>query len=136
MGGLSVEMIEIVAEADIVRARQAARQLAEKLGFSLVDKTRIATAVSELARNVYTHGGGGRLELEEVTGGGRTGVRCVFIDQGPGIPDIEAAITPGFSTGNGLGQGLPGSKRLMDDFKITSEVGRGTQVEVVKWKQP
>ncbi len=129
-----MEIFEILSEEDIVRARMAARTTAEKLGFSIVDKTRIATAVSELARNVYNHGGGGRMEIEEIREGKISGIRCIFTDQGQGIPDIEQAMGDGFSTGNGLGQGLPGSKRLMDNLKIESQVGKGTRVEIVKWK--
>ncbi len=128
-----MKTIEILTEHDIVQARQAARNAAGTLGFSIVDKTRIATAVSELARNVYSHGGGGRMEFEEIDEDGRTGLRCTFIDEGPGLPDIAEAVRDGFSTKDGLGQGLPGSKRLMDEFEIASEVGKGTRIEVVKW---
>jgi serine/threonine-protein kinase RsbT len=129
-----METIEIRNNEDIVRARQAARMTAEKLGFSVVNKTRIATAVSELARNVFIHGGGGRMEIEKIKKSGKSGIRCTFIDEGPGIPNVEEAMRHGFSTRNGLGHGLPGSKRLMDDFRIESEVGKGTRVEVTKWK--
>lgn len=129
-----MKTVKIITEGDIVQARQVARDLAAALGFSLVDKTRIATAVSELARNVFKYGKGGRMELEAVNDAGRTGIRCVFIDQGPGIADIDAAMTPGFSTGRALGQGLPGTKRLMDEMELTSEVGKGTRVMVVKWR--
>ncbi len=129
-----MEIIEIHTERDIVLARQRARDMAESLGFTLLDKTRIATAVSELARNVYQHGGGGRLELREVRDKRRIGLKCVFVDQGPGIANIEQAMGETFSTGQGLGQGLPGSKRLMDELSIESGVGKGTHVEVIKWK--
>lgn len=129
-----MEIFEIRSEEDIVRARMAARTTAEKLGFSIVNKTRIATAVSELARNVYNHGGGGRMEIEDIREGKKAGIRCIFTDQGQGIPDIEQAMGDGFSTGNGLGQGLPGSKRLMDNLKVESQIGKGTRVEIVKWK--
>lgn len=129
-----METIEILTEDHIVLARQAARDLADKIGFSIVNKTRVATAVSELARNVWTYCGGGQMEFEKITDGERIGIRCVFVDEGPGIADIEEAMTPGFSTADGLGQGLPGSKRLMDELKIESEVGKGTRVEVVMWK--
>jgi len=130
-----MKSIEICHEDDIVRTRQAVRLFADHLGFSIVNKTRIATAVSELARNVYQHGGGGVMELGEAVNGAKEGIRCVFIDEGPGIPDIEKAIGDGSSTCDGRGQGLPGAKRLMDDMKIESGVGKGTRIEVVKWKQ-
>jgi serine/threonine-protein kinase RsbT len=129
-----MEVIEIINEQHIVQARQIARRVAEKLGFRLVDKTRVAAAVSELARNVYVHGGGGRMEIEEIHQGERIGIRFIFIDEGHGIPNVEQAIQDGFSTSNGLGQGLPGSKRLMDYLQIESELGKGTKVEAIKWK--
>ncbi len=129
-----MKVFEIRSDEDVVRARQAARTTAEKLGFSIVNKTRIATAVSELARNVYKHGGGGRMEIEEIREGEKAGIHCIFTDQGPGIPDIEQAMSDGFSTAHGLGQGLPGSKRLMDNLKVESQMGKGTRVEIVKWK--
>jgi serine/threonine-protein kinase RsbT len=129
-----MEVIEIINEQHIVQARQIARRVAEKLGFRLVDKTRVAAAVSELARNVYVHGGGGRMEIEEIHQGERIGIRFIFIDEGHGIPNVEQAIQDGFSTSNGLGQGLPGSKRLMDYLQIESELGKGTKVETIKWK--
>ncbi len=125
---------EIINEQHIVQARQIARRVAEKLGFRLVDKTRVATAVSELARNVYVHGGGGRMEIEEIHQGGKIGIRFIFVDEGPGIANVEQAMKDGFSTGKSLGQGLPGSKRLMDDLQIESKVGKGTKVETIKWK--
>ncbi len=129
-----MEVIEIHNEQHIVLARQLARRVAEKLGFRLVDKTRVATAVSELARNVYVHGGGGRMEIEEIHQGGKIGISCIFVDEGPGMPNVEQAMQDGFSTSKGLGQGLPGSKRLMDDLQIESELGKGTKVETIKWK--
>ena len=129
-----MDRIDIESEKDIVVARTAARNLAGDLGFSVMNKTRIATAVSELARNVLVHGGGGYMEMEAVSNSPKTGVRCVFVDHGPGIGDIQQALSDGFSTGNSLGQGLPGAKRLVDDLQITSELGQGTRVEMVKWK--
>ena len=129
-----MEMIEITSEEDIVNARLAARNKAAEFGFSLVNKTRIATAVSELARNIYKYSDGGQMEMDILKEGGRIGLRCVFIDRGPGIKDIEQAMSDGFTTSNGLGHGLPGSKRLMDEFEIASEAGKGTRVKVVKWK--
>ncbi len=129
-----MKVIEIHDEEHIVVARQTARRAAEKLGFSLVDKTRVATAVSELARNVYVHGSGGRMEIEELHQGERIGIRFIFIDEGPGIANVEQAMQDGFTTSKGLGQGLPGSKRLMDYLQIESKPGKGTKVETIKWK--
>lgn len=129
-----MEKIDIQSEQDIVLARTAARELAGTKGFSIMTKTRIATAVSELARNVYLHAGGGRMEYEIVNKNGRFGVRCVFTDEGPGIPDIEGAMKDGFSTSATLGHGLPGARRLVDEFDITSEAGQGARVEIIKWE--
>lgn len=129
-----MQKIEIQTEADIIHARRKARELAEELTFSVMGKTRLATAVSELARNVYHHGGGGHMLLEKVNRQGKAGIRCVFIDQGPGIPDIALAMVDGYSTGKTLGHGLPGSKRLVDEFKIESKVSQGSEVEIIKWK--
>ena len=108
--------------------------MAAAVGFRLVDQTRIATVASELARNVVKYAGRGQMIAHAVEGvGGRRGLRLVFEDKGPGIPDISAAMRDGFSTGRGLGKGLPGSKRLVDEFQIESEVGRGTRVTIVRW---
>ncbi len=126
--------IEILKEEDIVHSRQSARDLAKELGFSMINITRIATAVSELARNVFQHGGGGYMEISKMEKAGRVGLCCIFIDKGPGIRNIAEAMTDGFSTGQGLGHGLPGSRRLMDDLEIESETGKGTRIEIMKWK--
>lgn len=126
--------IEIQTENDIVVARNTARAIAGELDFSLIDKTRIATAVSELARNTLVHGHGGCMQVEPAKVNGSSGLRCVFVDSGPGIADIEQALQDGFSTAGSLGQGLPGAKRLTDDFLVESEPGQGTRVEIVKWK--
>lgn len=121
-------------EHDIAVARNEVRQLASALGFRLIDQTRLATVTSELARNVVKYGGSGRLIAQPTAAGdGRDGLRLIFEDTGPGIADIAAAMRDGFSTGRGLGKGLPGSKRLVDEFQIESEVGRGTRVTVVRW---
>ncbi len=125
--------IEIRGEDDIIRARRAARDFATVLAFSLIDKTRIATAVSELARNTLVHGGGGRMQIATASQHSSNGIRCVFIDEGPGILDIDRAMGEGFSSASSLGQGLPGAQRLSDDFHIESTVGVGTRVEIVKW---
>ena len=119
---------------DIAVARNEVRQLAAVLGFSVMDQTRLATVASELARNVIKYAGRGRLIAQPMQGpSGRQALRLIFEDRGPGIPDIEAAMRDGFSTGRGLGKGLPGSKRLVNEFQIESEVGRGTRVTVTRW---
>lgn len=130
-----MQRFDIKEEADIVRARSAARDLAGELGFSIVNKTRVATAVSELARNTLEHGLGGHMELEQLSADGRVGLRCIFVDEGPGIADVDQALTDGFTTcdGHSLGQGLPGAKRLVDTLEIISRPGDGTRVELVKW---
>jgi serine/threonine-protein kinase RsbT len=108
--------------------------MAAELGFRMIDQTRLATVASELARNVVKYARRGRLILQPWEGAhGRQGIRLIFEDEGPGIPDVEAAMRDGFTTGRGLGKGLPGSKRLVDEFDIRSELGRGTRVTVVRW---
>lgn len=119
---------------DMVLARQKVRQWATELRFSLVDQTKLVTAASELARNALEHGKGGVMILESLANGARSGLRLVFEDQGPGISDIELALKDGFTTGSGLGLGLGGSKRLVNEFSIESEVGKGTKVSVVRWR--
>lgn len=129
----AVERLEIQSDADVVRVRQAVRTLALKAALSIIDQTKIVTAASELARNTLIHGGGGHADIELVSDGGRTGVRAMFADEGPGIADVQRALTGGFSTGGGLGLGLSGSRRLVDAFDLDTEAGRGTRVTVVKW---
>ena len=119
---------------DIVRLRQAVRERAIAMGFSLVEQTKIVTAASELGRNTVQYGGGGVAVIGEVAKGGRRGLRLEFVDQGPGIADIAQALTDGFTTGGGLGLGLSGSKRLCDEFEIDSAPGKGTRVTIVRWK--
>jgi len=126
--------MNIQSGSDLVLVRQAVRQLAIKLGFRLVDQTKIVTAASELARNTLEYGGGGTVKLEALDEGGRCGLRLTFEDQGPGIPDLNLALKDGFSTGNGMGMGLSGTKRLMNEFNIVSRVGEGTCVTITKWK--
>lgn len=126
--------MSIQSSADVVLVRQAVRKLAVELGFSLVDQTKIVTAASELARNTLDHGGGGTVQLEALHQGIRAGVRLTFEDQGPGIPDTELALKDGFTTGGGLGMGLSGTKRLVNEFNIVSRVGEGTIVSITKWK--
>jgi serine/threonine-protein kinase RsbT len=134
MTALKSEVVPIQSSADIVRARQRVRQWATDLKFSLVDQTKIITAASELARNTLDYGRGGRLTIEHVQNLTRNGLRLVFEDEGPGIPDIEQALKDGFSSGAGMGLGLGGSKRLVNEFDIQSEIGKGTRVSVIRWK--
>jgi len=125
--------IAIVSEVDIVTARQRGRALAADLGFASSDQALIATAISELARNILQYAGRGEVDIATEHKNARTGITVVATDQGPGIPDIARALQDGFSTGKGLGLGLPGTKRIMDEFDLTSEVGKGTRVSVKKW---
>jgi serine/threonine-protein kinase RsbT len=127
------EVVPIVAEADVVHVRQKVRARAAELRFSLVDQTKMVTAASELARNALTYGGGGRAEIEVLTSGPKRGLRVVFIDQGPGIPNVADAMRDGFTTGNGLGLGLGGAKRLVNEFEIETTVGRGTRIAITRW---
>jgi serine/threonine-protein kinase RsbT len=121
---------------DVVRVRQQVRVVAAKSGLSLVDQTKVVTAASELARNALVHGGGGLATIEEVTSGqGRSGIRVGFTDEGPGIADLDLALTDGWSSGDGLGLGLSGARRLVDEFELTSKPGGGTSVVVVKWSR-
>lgn len=133
MDMLSCEMT-IQCSQDVVLVRQAVRQFAVKLGFSLVDQTKIVTAASEIARNTLDYGGGGTVKVEVLQEGMRQGLRLVFEDSGPGIPDIDLALKDGYTTGGGLGMGLSGAKRLMNEFSIVSHVGEGTCVTITKWK--
>lgn len=129
-----VEQLELKTSDQIVMARQAVRRLTTELGFSLVDQTKLVTAASELARNVIQHGGGGHAILEVLSEGTRKGLRLTFQDTGPGIPDIQLALKEGFSTRGGLGLGLPGARRLSNEFSINSAPGEGTSVTIARWK--
>ena len=121
---------------DVVRVRQQVRVVAAASGLSLVDQTKVVTAASELARNALGYGGGGLARVEVVTSGnGRKGIRIGFIDEGPGIADVDMALTDGWSSGDGLGLGLSGARRLVDEFELTSKPGSGTSVMVVKWSR-
>ncbi len=131
---LSSETYDLKSTDDVVLVRQAARRMAVSLGFGIVDQTKVVTASSELARNTVEYGGGGRALLETVRNERKTGLRLVFEDQGPGIPDIEQALTDGFTTGNGMGLGLGGAKRLSHEFEIASGPGRGTRIAILRWK--
>jgi serine/threonine-protein kinase RsbT len=119
---------------DVVLVRQAVRTWAVDLGFSLVDQTKIVTAASELARNAVIYGGGGHVTLYALREGARRGLRLSFEDEGPGIKDVEQAMKDGFTTGNGLGLGLSGAKRLSNEFEIVSALGEGTRVTITRWK--
>lgn len=125
--------VDIHSDQDVVRVRQATRSLAVAAALSLVDQTKIVTAASELARNTLIYGGGGTAILELVEDGRRRGVRARFADDGPGIADVPLALSDGYTTGNGLGLGLSGAKRLVDEFGIVSAPGAGTQVTITKW---
>jgi len=130
---MSTVSVPIRTEADIVSARQTGRRMATDLGFSAGQLTMIATAISELARNVVTYAGSGEVVLEHCANGARRGIVVVARDDGPGIADVEAAMQDGYSTGRSLGLGLPGARRLMDEFHIISEPGIGTTVTATKW---
>lgn len=129
----SRETYRITSDADVVRVRQSVRTLAVSAKLSLIDQTKLVTAVSELARNTLVHGGGGDATVEVVAAGARRGVRVAFVDTGPGIANMSLALTDGWSSGTGLGLGLSGAKRLVDDFELESDPGAGTSVSVVKW---
>jgi serine/threonine-protein kinase RsbT len=128
------EVLQLRSDSDVVRARQAVRALCAEAGFSLVDQTKMVTAASELARNTIVHGGGGTATLEGLEDGSRKGVRMTFEDEGPGIPDIAQALKDGYTTGKGMGLGLGGSRRLVNEFEITSATGSGTRVVAVRWR--
>jgi serine/threonine-protein kinase RsbT len=131
---LNKEVMSITREVDVIPFRNRLKEYAIKVGMSLVNQTKIITAASELARNMLKYAGGGTALIEVVSKGRENGVRLTFTDEGPGIPDIKEAMKDGFSTGKSLGLGLPGTKRLVSDFHITSEPGKGTTVTITKWK--
>ena len=121
------------SQHDIVMARQTVRRLTQELSFSLVDQTKMVTAASELARNTLTYGGGGVMRWAVIRNGAKTGIKLVFSDQGPGIANVELALTDGWTTGGGLGLGLCGARRLVNEFEIDSAVGSGTRVTIIRW---
>jgi len=127
------EQLEIRTSEDVVRVRQRVRALAVEAGLSLVDQTKVVTAASELARNTLDYGGGGHCDAEVLLAP-RRGVRLVFVDRGPGIKDVDAALRDGYTTGGGLGLGLGGAKRLSSEFHIESAAGQGTRVTIARWK--
>lgn len=128
------ETFNLRTSEDIVAVRQAARRLAVSLGFGIVDQTKVVTATSELARNTVDYGGGGTAVVEVVRNDRTSGVRVIFEDHGPGIADIDQALSDGFTSGNGMGLGLGGAKRLSHEFEISSKVGEGTRVSILRWK--
>jgi len=127
-------LLPLTTDQDVVLSRQAVRKVAQQLGFSLIDQTKIVTAASELARNAVVHGHGGSLEWRIVSGSGKQGLQLTVTDSGPGIEDVTLAMKDGWTTGSGLGMGLPGAKRLVNEFKIDSKPGAGTTVIVIRWK--
>jgi serine/threonine-protein kinase RsbT len=129
------EAIPILADDDVVRVRQLVRAAAVATKLSLVDQTKLVTAASELARNTLIHGGGGRAEIQPVSNGFRRGIRLVFSDEGPGIPDVDQAFTDGYTTVGGLGLGLSGARRLMDELVVDTTLGEGTVITTVKWER-
>lgn len=134
MRPLKTSKLPLQSAQDVVMARQTVRQWTSEMKFSLVDQTKIVTATSELARNTVEHGGGGEMTLEIIENGVRNGIRLIFEDQGPGIADVEQALRDGYTTGGGMGLGLSGSKRLMNEFDIQTALGQGTKVSVTRWK--
>ena len=134
MASTAADALDIRAPEDVVRVRQSVREAAVSLGFSIVDQTKLVTAASELARNALTHGGGGRFRLDVLGAGSRDGLRLVFEDEGPGIADVEQALRDGFTTGSGLGLGLGGARRLVNEFEIDTQPGEGTRVTATRWR--
>ena len=131
---LNKQDFSIVREQDVVPFRNQVKEAAVKIGMGLLNQTKLITAASELVRNLLKYGGGGTAMIESVNNGRENGIRLVFTDKGPGIPDIDQAMKDGFSTGKSLGLGLPGTKRLVNEFNIQSAVGEGTTVTIIKWK--
>jgi serine/threonine-protein kinase RsbT len=134
MAAQRAEEVQIGESDDVVRVRRVVRDAAVELGFSIVDQTKVVTAASELARNTYIYGGGGRLVVEQLNNGSRSGLRLVFDDDGPGIADVEQALRDGYTTGTGLGMGLGGARRLVNEFQIESKPEGGTRIIVTRWR--
>lgn len=129
------QVVTIAADKDVVLVRQVVRSVAVTVALSLVDQTKLVTAASELARNTLVYGGGGGAEIRVVDSGRRRGVRIVFADDGPGIADLDLALSDGYTSGGGLGLGLGGARRLVDEFEIDTAPGRGTRVTIIKWSR-
>lgn len=127
-------VLPIASEQNIVASRQVVRALCQEIKFSLVDQTKMVTAASELSRNTLIHGGGGRMRWALLEANGKRGLQLHFEDDGPGIADMKLAMTDGWTSGSGMGLGLPGSKRLVNDFEVQSQPGQGTRVSITKWK--
>jgi serine/threonine-protein kinase RsbT len=127
--------VPVSSDRDLVTARREGRVMAEQLGFTATEATLVATAISELARNIVNYARNGEIQIGLINNGSRRGITVVACDQGPGIADIKLALQPGYSTSGSLGLGLPGVRRIMDEFDISSELGRGTTITVVKWKR-
>lgn len=134
MNTARTERLQVTHSEDVVRVRQAVRNRAVELGFSLVDQTKLITAASELARNIVDYAMEGTVTVDDLIAVGREGIRIVFEDRGPGIPDVDLAMKDGYTTGKGLGMGLGGARRLVNDFSISSEPGKGTRVEIRRWR--
>lgn len=128
------EELPVASSGDVVLVRQLVRRWCEEIGFSLTDQTKLVTAASEIVRNALDHGGGGRANVELLRNSSRRGVRLVVVDQGPGIADVTLALRDGYTTGSGLGLGMGGAKRLVHEFQVVSEPGKGTTVELVRWR--
>lgn len=131
---MTKDTMQIVREQDVVPFRNRVRELSTKIGMSLVNQTKLITAASELVRNMLKYANGGRVLLETISKNAQAGIRLTFTDEGPGIPDVQQAMRDGFSTGKSLGLGLPGAKRLVNEFDIKSTVGQGTTVTIIHWK--
>ena len=134
MKAVSSDVMELKTSEDIVLVRQAVRKKAIAMGLGIVDQTKLVTASSELARNLLDYGGGGTVQLDVVENDRKSGIRVIFEDHGPGIADIDLALTDGYTSGNGMGLGLSGAKRLSHEFEIISKVGEGTRVSILRWK--
>jgi len=134
VNNVEAKTLTLKSSEDVVRMRQAVREYAIELGFGLVDQTKLVTAASELARNAIIYGGGGEVKVETLTEGERRGIGLTFSDRGPGIADIQQALKDGYTSGNGLGLGLGGAKRLSNEFHIVSEVGVGTRITIKRWR--
>jgi serine/threonine-protein kinase RsbT len=131
---LNKDTMPILKEQDVIIFRNRVKEISVKIGMSLLNQTKLITAASELVRNMLKYANGGKVQLEIISNNGKTGIRLVFEDQGPGIKDIKQAMQDGFSTGKSLGLGLPGAKRLVNEFDIKSEPGKGTMVTIIRWK--
>jgi serine/threonine-protein kinase RsbT len=134
MNVLKTSSLAVVGEGDVVKVRQAVRALAVESKFSLVDQTKVVTAASELGRNLLIYGGGGEVHMDLLEAGARRGLRVVFEDHGPGIPDVDLALRDGYTTGTGMGLGLGGARRLVNEFEIVSKPAEGTKVTITKWR--